>query len=176
MLMQTTPAFVHLVPIVMLFGIGNVPGVVAFTIFALPPIIRLTIPALTAKKPADLLKRRARSACQPPRQMLFKVQPPLAMPTIMAGVNQTLMLAFDGRHRLMIAVGGRPDGITRHWSSWIWGHNHISVGIAILAIILVRPTQAVGRDQVAAVTVAGITRPAGQSPALSLSNLLPDAR
>ena len=97
--MQTTPAFVYLVPIVMLFGIGNVPGVVVTIIFALPPIVRLTILGIN-QVPADLIEA-SRSFGASPRQMLFKVQLPLAMPTIMAGVNQTLMLALlNGRHRV----------------------------------------------------------------------------
>ncbi|EJJ7026396.1 glycine betaine/L-proline ABC transporter permease ProW [Salmonella enterica] len=123
--MQTTPAFVYLVPIVMLFGIGNVPGVVVTIIFALPPIVRLTILGIN-QVPADLIEA-SRSFGASPRQMLFKVQLPLAMPTIMAGVNQTLMLALSMVViASMIAVGG--------------------VGIVILAIILDRLTQAVGRD------------------------------
>ncbi|WP_290432227.1 glycine betaine/L-proline ABC transporter permease ProW, partial [uncultured Escherichia sp.] len=70
--MQTTPAFVYLVPIVMLFGIGNVPGVVVTIIFALPPIIRLTILGIN-QVPADLIEA-SRSFGASPRQMLFKVQ------------------------------------------------------------------------------------------------------
>ena len=105
--MQTTPAFVYLVPIVMLFGIGNVPGVVVTIIFALPPIIRLTILGIN-QVPADLIEA-SRSFGASPRQMLFKVQLPLAMPTIMAGVNQTLMLVFASS-----ALGGVgfAEGVT----------------------------------------------------------------
>jgi ABC-type glycerol-3-phosphate transport system permease component len=91
--MQTTPAFVYLVPVVMLFGIGNVPGVVVTIIFALPPLIRLTNLGIR-QVPSDLVEA-ARSFGASKRQLLFKVQLPLAMPTIMAGVNQTLMLALS---------------------------------------------------------------------------------
>jgi glycine betaine/proline transport system permease protein len=70
--MQTTPAFVYLVPIVMLFGIGNVPGVVVTIIFALPPIVRLTILGIN-QVPADLIEA-SRSFGASPRQLLFKVQ------------------------------------------------------------------------------------------------------
>jgi hypothetical protein len=114
--MQTTPAFVYLVPIVMLFGIGNVPGVVVTIIFALPPIIRLTILGIN-QVPADLIEA-SRSFGASPRQMLFKVQLPLAMPTIMAGVNQTLMLALDGGDCLDDRRWrSRSDGAARHWPS-----------------------------------------------------------
>ncbi len=110
--MQTTPAFVYLVPIVMLFGIGNVPGVVVTIIFALPPIIRLTILGIN-QVPADLIEA-SRSFGASPRQMLFKVQLPLAMPTIMAGVNQTLMLALSMVViASMIAVGGLGQMVLR---------------------------------------------------------------
>ncbi|NMR95760.1 ABC transporter permease subunit, partial [Vibrio parahaemolyticus] len=101
----TTPAFVYLVPIVMLFGIGNVPGVVVTIIFALPPIVRLTILGIN-QVPADLIEA-SRSSGASPRQLLFKVQLPLAMPTSMAGVNQTLRLALSMVViASMIAVGG----------------------------------------------------------------------
>ncbi|EPF28725.1 glycine betaine transporter membrane protein, partial [Klebsiella pneumoniae subsp. pneumoniae CIP 52.145 = B5055] len=110
--MQTTPAFVYLVPIVMLFGIGNVPGVVVTIIFALPPIVRLTILGIN-QVPADLIEA-SRSFGASPRQLLFKVQLPLAMPTIMAGVNQTLMLALSMVViASMIAVGGLGQMVLR---------------------------------------------------------------
>ena len=91
--MQTTPAFVYLVPIVMLFGIGNVPGVVVTIIFALPPIIRLTLLGIN-QVPADLMEA-SRSFGASPSQMLFKVQLPLSMPTIMAvSYTHLLLLSF----------------------------------------------------------------------------------
>ncbi|ENE1343779.1 glycine betaine/L-proline ABC transporter permease ProW [Salmonella enterica] len=144
--MQTTPAFVYLVPIVMLFGIGNVPGVVVTIIFALPPIIRLTILGIN-QVPADLIEA-SRSFGASPRQMLFKVQLPLAMPTIMAGVNQTLMLALSMVViASMIAVGGLGQMVLRGIGRLDMGLATVGgVGIVILAIILDRLTQAVGRD------------------------------
>lgn len=144
--MQTTPAFVYLVPIVMLFGIGNVPGVVVTIIFALPPIIRLTILGIN-RVPADLIEA-SRSFGASPRQMLFKVQLPLAMPTIMAGVNQTLMLALSMVViASMIAVGGLGQMVLRGIGRLDMGLATVGgVGIVILAIILDRLTQAVGRD------------------------------
>ncbi|HHU7252909.1 TPA: ABC transporter permease subunit, partial [Escherichia coli] len=144
--MQTTPAFVYLVPIVMLFGIGNVPGVVVTIIFALPPIIRLTILGIN-QVPADLIEA-SRSFGASPSQMLFKVQLPLAMPTIMAGVNQTLMLALSMVViASMIAVGGLGQMVLRGIGRLDMGLATVGgVGIVILAIILDRLTQAVGRD------------------------------
>lgn len=144
--MQTTPAFVYLVPIVMLFGIGNVPGVVVTIIFALPPIVRLTILGIK-QVPADLIEA-ARSFGASPRQMLFKVQLPLAMPTIMAGVNQTLMLALSMVViASMIAVGGLGQMVLRGIGRLDMGLATVGgVGIVILAIILDRLTQSIGRD------------------------------
>lgn len=144
--MQTTPAFVYLVPIVMLFGIGNVPGVVVTIIFALPPIVRLTILGIK-QVPADLVEA-AESFGASPRQMLFKVQLPLAMPTIMAGVNQTLMLALSMVViASMIAVGGLGQMVLRGIGRLDMGLATVGgVGIVILAIILDRLTQSIGRD------------------------------
>ncbi len=144
--MQTTPAFVYLVPIVMLFGIGNVPGVVVTIIFALPPIVRLTILGIK-QVPADLIEA-AESFGASSRQMLFKVQLPLAMPTIMAGVNQTLMLALSMVViASMIAVGGLGQMVLRGIGRLDMGLATVGgVGIVILAIILDRLTQSLGRD------------------------------
>ncbi|MBG6245704.1 hypothetical protein CS369_14670 [Candidatus Symbiopectobacterium sp. 'North America'] len=145
--MQTTPAFVYLVPIVMLFGIGNVPGVVVTIIFALPPIVRLTILGIR-QVPADLVE-----AAEPfgasPHQMLFKVQLPLAMPTIMAGVKQTLMLALSMVViASMIEVGGLGQMVLRGIGRLDMGLAAVGgVGIVILAIILDRLTQSLGRDR-----------------------------
>ncbi|EOB3111151.1 glycine betaine/L-proline ABC transporter permease ProW [Yersinia enterocolitica] len=145
--MQTTPAFVYLVPIVMLFGIGNVPGVVVTIIFALPPIVRLTILGIK-QVPADLIEA-AESFGANPRQMLFKVQLPLAMPTIMAGVNQTLMLALSMVViASMIAVGGLGQMVLRGIGRLDMGLAAVGgVGIVILAIILDCLTQSLGRDR-----------------------------
>ena len=144
--MQTTPAFVYLVPIVMLFGIGNVPGVVVTIIFALPPIIRLTILGIK-QVPADLIEA-AESFGASPRQLLFKVQLPLAMPTIMAGVNQTLMLALSMVViASMIAVGGLGQMVLRGIGRLDMGLASVGgVGIVILAIVLDRLTQSLGKN------------------------------
>ncbi len=90
--MQTMPAFVYLIPVVLFFGIARVPSVVATVIYALPPGIRLTNLGIRRVSPAAV--EAARAFGSTPRQILFKVQLPLAMPTIITGVNQTIMMAF----------------------------------------------------------------------------------
>lgn len=142
--MQTTPAFVYLVPIVMLFGIGNVPGVVVTIIFALPPLIRLTNLGIR-QVPGDLVEA-ARSFGASKRQLLFKVQLPIAMPTIMAGVNQTLMLALSMVVvASMIAVGGLGQMVLRGIGRLDMGLAAVGgLGIVILAIIIDRMTQSLG--------------------------------
>ena len=142
--MQTTPAFVYLIPIVMLFGIGNVPGVIVTIIFALPPLIRLTNLGIR-QVPADLIEA-SRSFGASPSQMLFKVQIPVAMPTIMAGINQTLMLALSMVViASMIAVGGLGQMVLRGIGRLDIGLAAVGgLGIVLLAIILDRLTQAMG--------------------------------
>jgi len=144
--MQTTPAFVYLVPIVMLFGIGNVPGVVVTIIFALPPLVRLTNLGIR-QVPADLIEA-SHSFGASKSQLLFKVQLPLAMPTIMAGVNQTLMLALSMVViASMIAVGGLGQMVLRGIGRLDMGLATVGgVGIVLLAIVLDRMTQALGEE------------------------------
>lgn len=90
--MQTMPAFVYLIPVVLFFGGTYVPGVIATVIYALSPAIRLT--SLGIRQVSDEAIEAARAFGSSPRQILLKVQLPLAMPTIMAGVNQTIMMAL----------------------------------------------------------------------------------
>jgi len=139
--MQTTPAFVYLIPIVMLFGIGNVPGVIVTIIFALPPLIRLTNLGIR-QVPYDLIEA-SRSFGANSKQMLFKVQIPVAMPTIMAGINQTLMLAISMVViASMIAVGGLGQMVLRGIGRLDIGLAAVGgIGIVLLAIILDRLTQ-----------------------------------
>ncbi len=91
-IMQTMPAFVYLIPVVMLLGIGKVPGVIAVVIYAIPPVIRLTNLGIRLVDKEVLEAAAAFGAT--PLQRLFGVQIPLAMPTIMAGINQTIMMAL----------------------------------------------------------------------------------
>ncbi len=144
--MQTTPAFVYLVPIVMLFGIGNVPGVVVTIIFALPPIVRLTILGIQ-QVPEELIEAGHAFGASP-KQMLYRIQLPLAMPTIMAGVNQTLMLSLSMVViASMIAVGGLGQMVLRGIGRLDMGLAAVGgLGIVILAILLDRITQAIGNE------------------------------
>lgn len=90
--MQTMPSFVYLIPVVMLLGIGKVPGLIAVVVYALPPIIRLTDLGIRLVD-RDVLEA-ADAFGSSSWQKLTKVQLPLALPTIMAGVNQTIMMAL----------------------------------------------------------------------------------
>ncbi len=145
--MQTTPAFVYLIPIVMVFSPGKVAGVIVTIIFAVPPVIRLTNLGIR-QVPADLIEA-AKAFGTSPRQLLFKVQLPLALPTIMAGVNQTLML---GLSMVVIASMIAVPGLGLMVLQGI-GRNDIGIatvgglGIVILAIILDRITQHIGSKQ-----------------------------
>ncbi len=92
-IMQTMPAFVYLIPVVMLLGIGKIPGVIAVIIYAIPPVIRLTNLGIRLVDSEVIEAATAYGAN--PTQRLFGVQLPLAMPTIMAGINQTIMMALS---------------------------------------------------------------------------------
>src|SRR5690554_5864368 len=91
--MQTMPAFVYLLPAVAFFSLGVVPGVVASVIFSVPPTIRLTNLGIR-QVPVDLVEA-ADAFGSTPMQKLYKVQLPIAVPTIMAGINQTIMLSLS---------------------------------------------------------------------------------
>lgn len=144
--MQTTPAFVYLVPIVMLFGIGNVPGVVVTITFALPPIIRLTI--LGIQQVPKPLVEAAIAFGASKKQLLYKVQLPLAMPSIMAGINQTLMLSLSMVViASMIAVGGLGQMVLRGIGRLDMGEAATGgLGIVLMAIVLDRLTQKIGEN------------------------------
>ena len=139
--MQTTPAFVYLVPIVMLFSIGNTAGVLATIIFALPPLVRLTSLGIRQVHPELVEVALAFGATS--SQVLLKVQIPLALPTIMAGLNQTIMMSLSMVViAAMIGAGGLGAPV-------VLGLNTLDIGLAtvgglaivLLAIILDRITQ-----------------------------------
>ena len=142
--MQTLPAFVYLVPVVMLFGIGNVPGVLVTIVFALPPLVRLTNLGIR-QVPEDKIEAARAFGCTP-RQMLMRVQLPLATSTIMAGLNQTLMLSLSMVViASMISVGGLGQMVLRGIGRLDMGLATVGgVGLVLLAIFLDRLTQAMG--------------------------------
>ncbi|WP_434155485.1 glycine betaine/L-proline ABC transporter permease ProW [Pseudomonas sp. JZ134] len=142
--MQTLPAFVYLVPVVMLFGIGNVPGVIVTIIFSVSPLVRLTNLGIR-QVPQDKVEAARAFGCTP-RQMLIKVQLPLAAPTIMAGLNQTLMLALSMVVvASMISVGGLGLMVLSGIGRLDMGLASVGgVGLVLLAVFLDRFTQALG--------------------------------
>ena len=144
--MQTIPAFVYLVPVVMLVGIGNVSGVVVTIIFAVPPLIRLTSLGIRGVNPGVVEAARAFGAS--PRQILFKVELPLATPTILAGVNQTIMLSLSMVViASMISVKGLGNEVLRAMGRLDAGKALVGgLGIVILAIVLDRITQGMGQS------------------------------
>jgi glycine betaine/proline transport system permease protein len=140
-IMQTIPSFVYLIPVVMLFGIGLTPGVVATIIFALPPIIRLT--NLGIRQVGKGFKEAGSSLGLTKILILIKIEIPLALKTIMAGINQTLMLALS---MVVIAalIGAGGLGLTVYVALGRLDIGSAVVGgtaIVILAIILDRITQ-----------------------------------
>ena len=91
--MQTMPSFVYLIPVVMLLGIGKVPGLIAVVVYSIPPMIRLTNLGIRLVNPAVIEAADSYGASN--SQKLIYIQIPLALPTIMAGINQTIMLALS---------------------------------------------------------------------------------
>jgi glycine betaine/proline transport system permease protein len=144
--MQTIPAFVYLVPVVMLIGIGNVSGVIVTIIFALPPLVRLT--SLGIRSVSQSVVEAARAFGATPNQILFKVELPLATPTILAGLNQTIMLSLSMVViASMIAVKGLGNEVLRAMGRLDAGKAIVGgLGIVMLAIVLDRITQGLGRS------------------------------
>src|SRR5690606_12806315 len=142
--MQTMPAFVYLIPAVMFFGLGRVPGIIATVIFAMPPAVRLT--ALGIKQvPVEIVEAARAFGCTE-RQLLFRVQLPTAMPSIMAGVNQTIMLALSMIViASMIGAGGLGNVVLQGIQRLDIGLGFKSgLSVVLLAIILDRLTQSFG--------------------------------
>lgn len=143
-LMQTMPAFVYLIPAIFFFSVGNSPGVIATVIFALPPAVRLT--SLGIRNVPGEIVEAGYAFGGTESQILYKIQLPLAMPTILAGVNQVILLSLS---MVVIAsmVGARGLGSIVYQSIQ---QNDIAKGfesglcIVILAIILDRITQSIG--------------------------------
>jgi glycine betaine/proline transport system permease protein len=142
--MQTMPAFVYLIPAIFFFSVGNTPGVIATVIFSLPPSVRLTNLGIR-NVPGDVIEAgRAFGANE--NQILFKIQLPLAMPTILAGINQVILLALSmvviasmvGARGLgsIVYQGIQQNDIAKGFES--------GLGIVVLAMILDRITQSIG--------------------------------
>ena len=140
--MQTMPSLVYLIPALMLFGLGKVPGVVAVVIYALPPVIRLT--NLGIRQVSQEVQEAALAFGATRRQLMREVRLPLAMPTILAGVNQTTMMALSMVIiASMIGAGGLGEEV-------LVATNRIDVGkgfeagwaIVVMAIVIDRITQA----------------------------------
>lgn len=145
-LMQTMPSFVYLIPTVMIFGPGKIPALLATIVYAAPPLVRLTDLGIRLVDP-DIMEA-ARAFGTNPRQRLFGVQIPLALPTILAGINQTTMMALAMVViASMIGAGGLGyqvlQGIGRlEVSRGLFA----GLGIVVLAIIFDRITQAFGKQ------------------------------
>ncbi len=144
-LMQTMPAFVYLIPAAMFFGLGAVPGTIATVIFAMPPVVRLTNLGIRQVH-SEFVEAGLAFGCTS-RQLLFKVQLPNAMPSIMAGINQTIMLSLSMVViASMIGAGGLGNTV-------LTGIQRLNVGlgfegglaVVILAVILDRITQSFGK-------------------------------
>ncbi|HCY88031.1 MAG TPA: proline/glycine betaine ABC transporter permease ProW [Desulfobacteraceae bacterium] len=144
--MQTTPAFVYLIPVVMLFGVGNVPGIIVTIVFALPPLVRLTVLGIR-QVPADVVEA-AYAFGASEHQVMFKIKIPLALRTIMTGINQTLMLSLSMVVvASMIAVGGLGQMVLRGIGRLDIGQAAVGgLGIVLMAISLDRLTQALGQS------------------------------
>jgi glycine betaine/proline transport system permease protein len=148
-LMQTMPAFVYLIPAAMFFGLGAVPGAIATVIFSMPPVVRLTNLGIRQVH-AEFIEAGNAFGCTS-SQLLFKVQLPNAMPSIMAGINQTIMLSLSMVViASMIGAGGIGNTV-------LTGIQRLDVGtgfegglaVVILAVILDRLTQSLGKPRAA---------------------------
>ena len=151
--MQTMPSFVYLLPGVLFFGLGAPAGVFATIIYAVPPVIRLT--NLGIRQVSAEAVEAARSFGTTPFQLLTKVQIPMALPTIMAGINQTTMMALAMvTIASMVAAGGLGDNVLRALQKNQPGNGAIAgVAIVFLAIIIDRLTQSVARKRQDALSV-----------------------
>ncbi len=171
--MQTMPAFVYLIPVLLLFGVARVPAVVATLIYAVPPVIRLTTLGVKQANPPAVEAARAFGAT--PWQVLTQVQLPLALPSIMAGVNQTIMMALG---MVVIAAMIGAGGLGREV---LVSLQRLDVGraleagliIVLLAMILDRLSHALSAVDLAAPEHALPTGPLAGWPATAIAPHLP---
>jgi glycine betaine/proline transport system permease protein len=149
-LMQTMPAFVYLIPAAMLFGLGRVPGILSTVIFAMPPAVRLTSLGIRHVN-REIVEAGQAFGCTP-WQLLYKVQFPNALPSIMQGVNQTIMLALSMVIiASMVGAGGLGNDVLASIQRLDIGLGFESgLSVVLLAIILDRITESFGRSPGAA--------------------------
>ncbi|MEM5372453.1 choline ABC transporter permease subunit [Paraburkholderia azotifigens] len=145
-LMQTMPAFVYLIPAAMLFGLGRVPGILSTVIFAMPPAVRLT--SLGIKHVNREIVEAGQAFGCTSTQLLFKVQIPNALPSIMQGVNQTIMMALSMVIiASMVGAGGLGNDVLASIQRLDIGLGFESgLSVVLLAIILDRITESFGRS------------------------------
>ncbi len=142
--MQTMPAFVYLIPAAMLFGLGRVPGILATVVFAMPPVVRLTALGIRQVNREQVEAGHAFGCTG--AQLLLKVQLPIALPTIMAGVNQTIMMALSMVIiASMVGAGGLGNDVLASIQRLDIGLGFESgLAVVLLAIILDRLTESFG--------------------------------
>ena len=145
-MMQTMPSFVYLIPAIFFLGIGLVPAVMATMIYAVPPAIRLTNLGIRLVSPE--LIEAARAFGTTPMQLLLKIQLPLARPTIMAGVNQTIMMALAMVVvAALVGAGGLGAEVYAGIQQLEFGRGLMGgLAIVVLAVILDRVTQGMAKD------------------------------
>ena len=145
--MQTMPSFVYLLPGILFFGLGKPAGIFATIIYAVPPVIRLT--NLGIRQVSAEAVEAAHAFGTTPFQLLTKVQIPMALPTIMAGINQTTMMALAMvTIASMVAAGGLGDNVLRALQKNQPGNGAIAgLAIVFLAIVIDRLTQSVAQEQ-----------------------------
>ena len=142
--MQTMPAFVYLIPAAMVFGLGRVPGILATVVFAMPPVVRLTALGIRQVNGEQVEAGQAFGCTS--LQLLWKVQLPIALPTIMAGVNQTIMMALSMVIiASMVGAGGLGNDVLSSIQRLDIGLGFESgLSVVLLAIILDRLTESFG--------------------------------
>lgn len=145
--MQTMPAFVYLIPAVYFFDLGVVPGAVATVIFAMPPVVRLTSLGIR-QVPLDVVEA-SKAFGATSGQLLWKVQIPMAMPTILAGLNQTILLSLSMVViSAMIGAGGLGNVVLQGITQMKMGQGFEGgLAVVILAMVIDRITQSLGKQK-----------------------------
>ncbi len=157
-IMQTTPAFVYLVPVVMLFGVGTVPGAIAVIIVAAPPLIRFT--NLGIRMVDQELVEAGLAFGADRRQLLWEIQLPMAIPTILGGLNQTVLTAMV-MSVVIAMIGAEGLGLVVLQGLGRLDVGHAAVGgiaIVLLAMVLDRITQGLAKGTPGHVPRRGLAR------------------